>query len=342
LSATKEVPVFQVHPVMLGLPYHAAARALALAAVVSPSQIRGWGVRTWRNLRYEWRASVLSNPHGRRLLAAHPPVLTTVQQRAVRDLRERGVAFVSYKELGVDDALWQRLRLLVQDFVASSRVRDAVTRYRREYGQRPMSGDDYMIKLYPEGPSLASDNPLLLLGLSGPILDVVNQYMGMWTRLIYTDVWHTIPLDATQRIGSQEWHRDPEDSTLVKVYAYFAEVDATAGPLEYIQGTAVGGAYQDVWKWAPRGKRYPPPGEIDRLLADAPRVSCVGAPGTFVFCDTGGFHRGGLSTEKPRIAATWTFVRPGAVTVTADRRFQLESGRSSVPVDTPAARFALA
>lgn len=313
----------------------------SLAAGLSPGQIRSWGSRAWRNLRYRWRANVTDNPRGRRLLASHRPALSPAQEQVLRDLRQRGVAFIGYRELGLDDELWQSLVGFVREFVDSARVREATARYQREHGTRTMRADDYMVKRYPEGPELAADNPLLLTGLSAPVLDVVNSYLGMWTRLIYTDVWHTFPLDAKQRIGSQEWHRDPEDSSLVKVYAYYAEVDATAGPLEYIQGTAPGGPFQDVWKWRPRGERYPPTGEVDRLLPDAPRVACVGGPGTFIFCDTGGFHRGGISTEKARIAATWTFVRPGAISVTAKRRFEVKPAEGGTPVYSPAARFAI-
>jgi len=263
-----------------------------------------------------------------------------MQERVLRDLSTRGLAFARYDELGVSSSDWTRLRAIVDSFAASERVREAIRRFPEEFARREMRGDDYMVKLLPKNVTLPADHPLVTIGLSSAVLDVVNRYLDLWAKLIYTDVWHTIPFDPGRRIGSQDWHRDPEDSTLVKVYMYFSNVDATAGPLEYIPGSAPGGPHAEVWPWKPRGERYPPAAELEQLLGDVERVSCLGTPGTVILCDTGGFHRGGIATEKPRIAATWTFVRPASAKVTSERRFTVESSVDHTSL-SPAARFAL-
>jgi hypothetical protein len=154
------------------------------------------------------------------------------------------------------------------------------------------------------------------------------------------DVWHSIPIDVGRRIGSQRWHRDPEDRKIVKIYLYFSNVDQGAGPLEYVPGSGFGGRYEEFRKWKARGDRYPSDGELERRIPASESVSCVGPAGTAVFCDTSGFHRGGIATTSARIVATWTFCTPAAISATARRRFTVDyAGRESEL--SPAARFAL-
>ncbi len=304
------------------------------------NRITGWANRSWRNLKYEAHSRYLTNPSSRRLFAAHAVALTTVQRRVVDEMTKRGVAFVQQDELGIPPEHWTRLRALVEQFATSEKVREGIRRFPEQFARGKMVSDGYMVKLYPDGPTLAADHPLLGAGLDSSMLGVVNSYLGLWAKLIYTDVWHGIPIDLGRRIGSQNWHRDPEDKTLVKIYMYFSDVDATAGPLEYVPGSAVGGPYGQVRAWKPGGARYPGPGELEQLLPTAERVSCTGTPGTIVFCDTGGFHRGGVATQKPRIAATWTFVRPASMKVTSHRRFQVDHSAAQPGFSVPA-RYAL-
>jgi hypothetical protein len=305
-------------------------------------QIRSWLRNSWRNASYRVYSQYVGNPPSRRLFRAHLPELTAVQRRVLQDLSSSGVALVRYDELGIHPESWARLQELVEAFAMSAKVEEAIRRFPEEFKRRELTGDDYMVKLYPDSDHtrLAADHPLLQVGLSAPVLSVINSYLGLWAKLIYTDVWHTFPIDMGKRIGSQRWHRDPEDSSLVKVYIHFSEVDETAGPLEYILGSAERGPYGHIRAWKPRTPRYPPPDEIERLLPAVERVRCVGGPGTVVFCDTGGFHRGGVATQRPRIAATWTFVRPASIEFTSKRRFQVDNSNARVERSLPA-RFAL-
>ena len=333
-----------VHAIVHAAPFLAAPGVTVGIAFTIPSRLRnriqGWATRSWRNVKYELYTNYLVNPRSRRQFRAHTPGLSVVQRRVLEQLCSRGVAFVQQDELGVDAQQWGELRVLVEQFAAGTTVRDAIRRFPEEVNRPDVVADGYMVKLYPKRPMLPADHPLLRVGLDSQVLDVVNSYLGLWAKLIYTDVWHTIPIDPGRRIGSQNWHRDPEDSTLVKVYMYFSVVDATAGPLEYIPGSAVGGPYANVRAWKPRAPRYPAAGELEQLLPTAERVSCTGSPGTIVFCDTGGFHRGGVATEKPRIAATWTYVRPGSMKITSERRFDVDYSAAQPGFSLPA-RYAL-
>jgi hypothetical protein len=290
--------------------------------------------------RHDLHWYFLRNPSSRRSFAGQRPALNGAQQQVVRDLRSQGLSLASFAKLGADEKPLSRLRETVDSFARSSKVKEAIQNYAAVVAQGQMAYDAYIVKLNVEGPTFALDDPLLQLGTGPQMLDVVNSYLGLWSKLIYADIWHSIPIDIGRRIGSQRWHRDPEDRKIVKIYLYFSDVDQGSGPLEYVPGSGFGGRYEKLRKWKARGDRYPPDGELERQIPASECISCVGPVGTTVFCDTSGFHRGGIATTSARIVATWTFCTPAAISLTARRRFTVDYAGQESEL-SPSARFAL-
>jgi hypothetical protein len=272
-------------------------------------------------------------------------LLSDVQRRLVHDLCAIGIAFARYDDLGLDPEEWDRLSREAHRFAHSHKVSEAI-RDQPATAASPPGADAYLVKLLPQHPTFALNNPLLHIGLAPAVLDIVNSYLGLWSKLIYADMWHSIPIRdraGSRRIGSQRWHRDPEDRRMVKIYLYFSEVHAGAGPLEYVPGSATTGSgrYRGLWPWQPRGARYPTDADFDRQVATTDRIACTGAPGTIIFCDTDGFHRGGIATSGVRIVATWTFVTPASISIVSNRRFDVDDPDHEASRLTDAARFAL-
>jgi hypothetical protein len=269
-----------------------------------------------------------------------PPPLTDVQARALRALRADGIALVSFAELFDDEGLWAELRAEMDAFAAEAESRLAAG---------PLKGKkDFLIRRYPRGKRklplepavLRSDGPWLRFAAGDPLLDVVNSFRGVKTKLVDFDLWYTVPTAGqSERRASQQWHRDPEDQHVVKVFLYFSDVDADAGPFEYVRQSAEGGKYGHLWPWGASEGRYPPSDELERLVDPADRVLATGRAGTLVICDTSGFHRGGYARTTPRILATQTYVDRKITPEKADRRkFQVEWGESPL---SEQARFAL-
>lgn len=191
----------------------------------------------------------------------------------------------------------------------------------------------------PPVPTLPADDPWVRLALAGPIIDTVNSYREMWTKLYSLDQWYTVPVGSEQqRVGAQAWHRDPEDLHVVKVFVYFSDVGDQAGPFEYIPGSAEGGRYGHLWPWSIKSSVYPSQEELASQIPEADVVSATGAAGTIIFCDTSGLHRGGFSTKDPRILAAITYLSPAAyISRRTPRRFRIEPA-----IEAPeTARFAL-
>src|SRR5437879_11297357 len=83
----------------------------------------------------------------------------------------------------------------------------------------PKSNDDFRIRRWAHATKgsgvddsrLPSDGPWLRFATSDRLLDVVNSYRGVYTKLVSYDNLYTVPFPGSEkRIASQRWHRDPE------------------------------------------------------------------------------------------------------------------------------------
>ena len=220
-----------------------------------------------QRVKYAIDCQYFRNPRSAHLFETSRPNLNPVQQRVVTDLTTQGIAFAASSELGISSHLWTRLASLVDGLAQSEAAREAAGRFAGVTDLSALPYDAYIVKLHPEGPSLRLDDPLLQVGLAPAMLDVIDSYLGLWAKLVYTDGWHTIVIDLGKRFGSQRWHRDPEDRRMVKVYLYFATVGEGSGAMEYLLGSQHGGPYQDLWAWQPWAAAHP---SISRRRGDRP------------------------------------------------------------------------
>jgi hypothetical protein len=264
---------------------------------------------------------------------AAPPRLAPVQQRVVDALTARGVAYADVREL-VGPVWWERLQTAVTPWLESQRVRDAEHTYRTSTEKK---WKDYLVRMFGRDAPIALDSPWIQFALQPAVIDTVNTYLGLLSKLLYVDVWDTVPLvhDGPD-MGSQRWHRDPEDAKLVKTFLYFSDVDAGSGAMQYVPNSRRGEQYGRLWpQQFPKGS-VPPPEEFDRLIPADARELCAKPSGTLMFVDTSGFHRGGRALDRRRVLATWTYTRQSSVW---PRAFELTgAGNASL---SEAGRFAL-
>jgi len=254
------------------------------------------------------RMGVASDERGVGFPAAfEPPELNAVQQRVVDGLRAEGIAVIGFQEL-FGESRWEELQAYVEPFVAE-RTEALAAR-----GPKPLKKDDLIERRFHSRKEGAErhvfplDDPWLRTCASTTMLDIVDTYRGEHTLLHYLDNWFTVPYpEIEERMASQRWHRDPEEEHVVKVFTYFSDVDESAGPFEYVRGSPSGGRYGELWPWDP-DSRHPPTDELDQATAAEDRLSLTGPPGTMIFCDTGGFHRGGFARAKPRVMGTSTYL----------------------------------
>jgi Phytanoyl-CoA dioxygenase (PhyH) len=270
-------------------------------------------------------------------LAEHRPTLDPEQATVIEDLEGRGFSIAPFTEFfaEVDDAHWSSLSAERDRFI--ERVEeDRAKRLAKEEakakkGKKRAKGlgkGDYIMRLLgKDQPVLGDDDPWLRIGISDRILDVVNSYFGMWSKLTYVDLWYTPPAQpGVTRVSSQRWHRDYNDAHLVKIFIYLADVDEETGPLDYVPASTLGGQYSNEWPWRPvSNDLYPPQDEFEERIPSSAQVSLTGPEGSMAFCNTSGFHRGGYVTgSKPRVMAVYNYSSPASLAALTLRNFTPE------------------
>jgi hypothetical protein len=267
---------------------------------------------------YRLHDQVLSNPSSRRLFESHPPQLDDSQRAVVEELRSEGLCVVPFTELFPAE-LWQQLaqdaagfrREMEHDLSKGSEPR-AVGSQQKPFGRRSASG------------ALTLDSPWLSLAASRRMLDVVNSYLRLWSKLTHADQWYSPPLGSeADRVGSMRWHRDYNDRHLVKVFVYLCDVDEGTGPFEYVPGSAGEGPYANEWPWQPLSELYPSQDEFQRRIPESAVRTLTGPEGSMIFCNTSGFHRGGYVTEKPRNLGVFHYTSPAALRSLVERNFEV-------------------
>jgi hypothetical protein len=271
---------------------------------------------------YELHDRLGANRRSRHRFASSPPALDAVQQDILERVRNRGFAVVPFGDLFPDPARRQEIETAANTFIAESEAGLAAEAEGRDGGLRRTAAKDFVVRRNSWGVTLPLDDPWLALGLDPRMLDLANSYLGLWSKLEYVDLWYTPAADAADRKASQRWHRDFNDRLLLKAFLYLSEVDEQAGPFEYVPESFPGGRLGDLWPWSPGGNdAYPPDDAFQTKLSGEPIQTFTGTRGTMIFCNTAGFHRGGFSTGRERVLATWTYASPAALKALSERNY---------------------
>ena len=294
----------------------------------------------WLSLKYSLYQDYLLNPGSRRQYEDKPVSLSDHQQRVVNELNENGFSTIHFDELFAEKDYWSRLYQYADTFAKSDKVIERAKSFLTD--PEPAHGKDHkhLIKHFIEDQVISWDDPMLQIGIDSRILDTVNTYLGLCSKLKKIHLWHSFPLNSDRtRTGAQNWHRDPEDSKMVTVFLYFTDIDENSGPLQYIPSTRYGATFQSRWPlYGGASKTSTPTAkEIDEIIPpdDWQTITCK--QGTFLFCDTTGFHRGGYATKNSRTLAHWTYATPASLW---GRRFKLDRSLKACPA-SDIAKFAL-
>lgn len=276
------------------------------------------------------------NTESERKLGEHKPDLDSEQATVFEGLEAQGYSIVPITDFFPEQQgdLWPRMTAERDRFVA--RVQDEMAKRREKEEAKAAKGKkrkglgkgDYIMRLLSKDkPPLTVDDLWLRIGVSDRVLDVVNSYFGLWSKLTYVDLWYTPPAQqGVTRVSSQRWHRDYNDAHLVKIFIYLDDVDEETGPLDYIPASMPGGEYSSAWPWRPvSNDLYPPQDEFEARIPESAQVSLTGPAGSMAFCNTSGFHRGGYVTgSRPRVMAVYNYSSPASLAALTLRNFTPE------------------
>jgi len=221
------------------------------------------------------------------------PELNEVQQKIVTDLQKEGISITTLEKLFPSENV-------LEAFKAEARRRESVG----SLNHKKQFLEDY----WDECVELDFQNPFLKYALSPTILDTVNTYMEMYTNLIYFTLQKTIPSGNSPLRNSQNWHRDPQEFKIVKVFCYLNDVDMSAGPFTYVPQSAPG--FKKYGKLFPQqlpAGSYPGNENVERTIPKEDIHYLTGKAGTVIFCNTNGIHKGGDATASPRLMSTFGY-----------------------------------
>ena len=289
---------------------------------------------------YKLHDRLISNRRSRGLYARHRPSLDTVQRRIVEELNRNGFATTSFGDL-FSEPEWRAIEGQSAAFVAQTEAGLAEGTDGEGGELRRRAGKEFLVRKYDSGAVLALDDPWLAACSSRRLLDIANEYLELWAKLEYIDLWYSIPVgEDAERRASQLWHRDFDDRHLLKVFLYLTDVDAMTGPFEYVPGSQPGGIHGDFHPWEPMGVGRISEKELAKRVP-ADQVRTFTAPkGTMIFCNTSGLHRGGFAETKPRVLAAVTYCSAASLASLTRRNYSIAPGASRAALD-PAVRYAL-
>lgn len=265
------------------------------------------------------------NGSARRRYKKDLPRLDSIQQRIVKEFKTNGIAFTSLDELFPGENLLDKLRDYSNELVEGTRRRV----------DKP-----FLVTFWERHPEIDLANPYLAFALNKKIVDIANGYMGMFSKFFMYSLNLTTPMPASARaIGSQNWHRDPEDKKLCKVFIYLNDVDETAGPFIYIKESNFGGRLGNLFPAkVTKGYSMKNP-ENENLLPKKNIKISTGRAGTVIFCDTAGIHKGGYATGKERLMFTAGFCSQASLW--PPKYFVPDGGIRGLDRLDPAVKFAL-
>lgn len=288
------------------------------------------------------------NGKARRLWQNTPAELSEKEKAIVRSLRETGIAVAPASDIIPETMLGELTRrafLRWQDPGVQKRAQERLKM--AESSEKPAGVRKFFLVNLWDGaadpasgmPVLDITHPFLRFSLSAPVLRIVNAYLEMFAKF---RLWHlemTIPSAGKLRaIASQQWHRDPEDQKLVKVFLYLNDVDETAGPFTYLKYSHLGGKWRNVFpQHPPRGTLKMPP-DADQYVPKEDILVATGRAGTVIFCDTSGLHKGGYARTNPRMMYTSAYTTRGSFWPI---RYAYPKELATETL-SPAARFAIA
>ena len=259
-----------------------------------------------------------ANAPARRAYREHARPLDDAERSLVKELRATGMARTTISAF-LPDVDWEHLQAEARRWLETPDVHEREQAYRTSVEQNEEHGKkDYLVRMFGVAGDAVVDagSPWLSLFLHDRLLAVVNGYLGVFSKLNALDVWDTVPVmhDGADS-GSQRWHRDPEDSRLVKIFLYLSDVGAGAGAgaMQYVAHSRRGDRYGHLWPQKFPSGNYPPAGALERIVDEQDRIDCSGPAGTLLFVDTCGFHRGGRATMARRVLTTSVHVTPASL-----------------------------
>jgi hypothetical protein len=213
--------------------------------------------------------------------------------RVVDALRENGIAITDVRRLGLSgdlvDELMQQCSALA-DSPDARRIgedrHDNISGVKKSFFFRLLGHDTLKV----EKPDVFSR-----IALDPTIMGIANSYLRCYSRLTRYNVWLNLP-SSGDPVTSQLWHRDYGDTVMLKMFILACPVTQENGAFSYVPGSHQGGRRENldppvILELGNRRRTLDK--QMSQVVPESEWVTAAGEPGTVIFADTSGFHKGG-------------------------------------------------
>lgn len=249
----------------------------------------------------------------KKIQSSGEPQLLPVQSTILKDLQQNGIAITSFDELfGVNT--FSDVVKEFKTFYDAEKVKAIREKNNSNSSNKNPDYKNYNLRASTVHPIRSWESVLLQKGLDTQLGNIASVYFKEHALLRYADYWISMPVSAEERNYSQNWHRDPEDQRILKVFVYLNDVTEKNGAFEYVKGSHLDGPYNTIFPYdEEHPNNYPEETSLRNLIPhDAFSVN-EGLKGTVIICDTHGFHRGGYCKTGDRWMMTYMYNRVSLV-----------------------------
>lgn len=166
-------------------------------------------------------------------------------------------------------------------------------------------------QLLGEGISL-DNSPILQFYLQDLFLDIAEEYLETEEVRIRNCLAFYHPENPFPPANSQNWHRDTEDTKILKAFLYCNDVSEDNGSLWYVKNSKHGSKNDHIWPNVGKAKHGYLDLESTMKIPYNDIMKLEGKSGTICFFDANGFHKGGSVRKGHRISTHCCYLRSDA------------------------------
>jgi hypothetical protein len=166
-------------------------------------------------------------------------------------------------------------------------------------------------QLLGEGVSL-DNSPILQFYLQDLFMDVAEEYLETKEVRIRNCLAFYHPENPFPPANSQNWHRDTEDTKILKAFLYCNDVSEENGSLWYVKNSKHGSRNDYIWPNVGKAKHGYLDLESVMKIPYNDILKLEGKSGTICFFDANGFHKGGNVRSGYRISTHCCYLRSDA------------------------------
>ena len=231
-------------------------------------------------------------------------LLTDFQRKVLNEVKQNGFYITNLEEICSNKSSYQDLLQL------SIKIKEnLIERLSNKDKSLFKRGKTFVARYVDTHTKFMDLKPAVDLIIDEFFYNISAHYLNTTPKVTNIDFWYNIPNSDPKKIGSQNWHKDYEDKSLLKVFVYLEDVSHYNGPFSFVKGS-----HEYNSNTIPKELlRNFPDGIVvneDTILKYFSKnnlIELIGKKNTVLIVDTSGLHKGGFIEKGYRFMFTFTY-----------------------------------